>query len=64
MSNGQVSMDTRLDLKTLEEKLKGKTLGLWMLSVTGTKQALIRWSQEMFHWICFSNIFKCESKNT
>lgn len=42
MSNGQVSMDTRLDLKTLEEKLKGKTLGLWMLSVTGTKQALIR----------------------
>jgi len=44
MSNGQVSMDTRLDLKTLEEKFKGKTLGLWMLSVTGTKQALIRCS--------------------
>lgn len=37
MSNGQVSMDTRLDLKTLEEKFKKKkTLGHWMLSATGT----------------------------
>lgn len=27
MSNGQVSMDTRLDLKTLEEKFKKKNPG-------------------------------------
>lgn len=49
MSNGQVSMDTRLDLKTLEEKLKN--LGLWLQSATGTKQALIRF---IGHRKCFT----------